>query len=266
MMTRTDLNRLAENLKRSAKRLDDAAVAGGWLSIDNRVEYASRTVSYERAFDDPAVATIRENTGGPYFRRNAPLFADRVDIVTDAETGAFVYVTFFDADGNRLPNELDTVADVEFALGALPRAVNEYKRATEAKRVAAIVGEERVAVREAFLADLADDYRYRTVADIAATNPDPPSFDLDGNRGTYWASSKMTNYLTAVLKARMAALALDMVGWPVDGSDTPGDVGTPMPLGTALAKAVADVIGNESSSSTDYEALTVAAKDILRYA
>ena len=48
--------------------------------------------------------------------------------------------------------------------------------------------------------------------------------------------------------------------------DTPGDVGTPMPLGTALAKAVADVIGNESSSSTDYEALANAAKDILRYA
>lgn len=264
MMTRTDLNRLAENLKRSAKRLDDAAVAGGWLSIDNRVEYASRTVSYERAFDDPAVATIRETTGGPYFRRNAALFADRVDIVTDAETGAFVYVTFFDADGNRLPNELVTVADVEYALGALPRAVKEYKRATEAKRVAAIVGEERVAVREAFLADLADDYRYRTVADIAATNPDPPSFDVD--RGTYWASSKMTNYLTAVLKTRMAAAALDMVGWPVDGSDTPGDVGTPMPLGTALAKAVADVIGNESSSSTDYEALANAAKEVLRLA
>lgn len=257
-----------EELKRSAKKLHLAAVAGGWLPVSETTDRFTRTVTYEMKLDDPAVETIRANTSKRIYGRRGALFAEKAEILTDVDTGAFHAIKMFDgtdADANWLRTEADTVTNAALALGVLARAVKDHYARLEREAKGRLVAAEREAIRERYLEDLAaTNYRFRSFKELAAKTVEEPEFDTD-DRNLYWAASTMTSYLADILRTRMAARTLDIVGWPRSeyGSD---EIGAPITLGEAATEAVAEILGHESSSSTNYESLVAAAKDVLRLA
>jgi hypothetical protein len=245
-------------LKRSMKRLATAAAENGWtvevIRSDDYVVELSMTL--------PPDETVPEPAPNDYPSRRFLNVAE-VRVSGSPETGAWFGATAFDGSGG-FPGTLglDTVGDVERLLRFRTRWVAEREAAEIAKAAASERAAERRAIREAYVEALDGDYRYESVKEIASTGVEPPT--IDPTWLSYRVTGAMTSYLTVVLAAKMAATALDMVGWPEERYD--GRRAEPISLGAALGKAVAEVIGRESTSGADFKALTEAAKAVLRYA
>lgn len=239
-------------LKRSMKRLAEAAKEGGW-EITHSTTRPAGDVRLDLTL--PPDDTIPAPPESDYRTRRF-LSVARVSITGSGDSGAWFGAEAHDADGNAVGMlYLATVTDVAELLLFRKRYVDGLAAAVARAAADRAEAERRREIREAYVEGITSDWRHSYLREIALSTPEPPEPDERLN----WMRRTVEAYYVDVLAKRMAEIALGTVGWPSHDTDVP------IPLSAAIARGVSDVMGNESGSGLD-SALVEAARRVLRHA
>lgn len=235
-----------DGLKRSAKKIVEAAKSGGWEFDGIDPAGVGHTLRFRLPYtDDPMWEKLLSERNGKVMvqmdpgssRPQARNMAGVTGFVmaSDPDSGALWSATFFGPDGERL-GSTDSLSVAERVVGLRDSMIRRGYEVEEQRVEAEAVHAEKERVRDEYVAGLDSDYRWRSVAQFAAA--DDPELPERGGRVDGFGRRAMRDYWVQSLTKQIARSASEHVGWP-------DEHGVPCPPSEAVLRAVAEALNGD---------------------